>query len=306
MKIYLARNNVQAGPYTLEELNTMLASGEVVLDDLAWHSGMSAWQRLGDLTHNRYIYQPNAQPTDTNNAPQSNAYQPNGTTSKPQRGFGDNVDFYPAGDTQRATLDKLYGREPSTQPTSPITNTEPQGLVYASIGSRVLAFAINTGLYLLALLPAMLALLQIIDMQKLSSFSDYASMQAYAQTLANQVNPTTIATSNIMLFALFAIQLLLIMMRGQSFGKMVMGIRVLDPKSQKLPSLGTLVVMRTVLLVAIYFMALSFFSGVPAIALLVVNYVLANNHPQKQGWHDKITKTIVAKAHPTQLDKIKQ
>ncbi|EGE09936.1 RDD family protein, partial [Moraxella catarrhalis 46P47B1] len=60
MKIYLARNQVQAGPYTLEELNTMLASGEVRLDDLIWHSPMTTWQRLGDLTQNQSYYQPNS------------------------------------------------------------------------------------------------------------------------------------------------------------------------------------------------------------------------------------------------------
>ena len=29
MQIFLARNNVQAGPYNLDQLNIMLASGEV-------------------------------------------------------------------------------------------------------------------------------------------------------------------------------------------------------------------------------------------------------------------------------------
>lgn len=37
MQIFLARNNVQAGPYTLDQLNIMLTSGEVQLDDLIWH-----------------------------------------------------------------------------------------------------------------------------------------------------------------------------------------------------------------------------------------------------------------------------
>ncbi|MGS5758424.1 DUF4339 domain-containing protein, partial [Acinetobacter baumannii] len=37
MQIYLARNNQQAGPYTLEQLNQMLASQQVLLTDLAWH-----------------------------------------------------------------------------------------------------------------------------------------------------------------------------------------------------------------------------------------------------------------------------
>ena len=48
MQIFLARNNVQAGPYTLDQLNIMLTSGEVVLDDLMWHEGLANWQRLGD------------------------------------------------------------------------------------------------------------------------------------------------------------------------------------------------------------------------------------------------------------------
>lgn len=34
MQIFLARNNVQAGPYTLDQLNIMLTSREVSLDDL--------------------------------------------------------------------------------------------------------------------------------------------------------------------------------------------------------------------------------------------------------------------------------
>ena len=43
MQIFLARNNVQAGPYNLEQLNIMLASGEVLLDDLIWHEGLDQW-----------------------------------------------------------------------------------------------------------------------------------------------------------------------------------------------------------------------------------------------------------------------
>ncbi len=33
MQIYLARNNQQAGPYTLEQFNQMLASQQVLLTD---------------------------------------------------------------------------------------------------------------------------------------------------------------------------------------------------------------------------------------------------------------------------------
>ncbi len=59
MQIYLARNNVQAGPYTLEQVNNMLASGEVILTDLAWHENMPQWQPLGELTGGQYVYNPN-------------------------------------------------------------------------------------------------------------------------------------------------------------------------------------------------------------------------------------------------------
>ena len=56
MQIYLARNNQQAGPYTLEQVNQMLASQQILLTDLAWHEGMTEWKALGELTKvNLYI-----------------------------------------------------------------------------------------------------------------------------------------------------------------------------------------------------------------------------------------------------------
>ena len=58
MQIYLARNNQQAGPYTLEQLNQMLASQQVLLTDLAWHEGMTEWKALGELTQGKLVYQP--------------------------------------------------------------------------------------------------------------------------------------------------------------------------------------------------------------------------------------------------------
>ncbi|HBL95493.1 MAG TPA: RDD family protein, partial [Psychrobacter sp.] len=58
MQIFLARNNVQAGPYNLEQLNIMLASGEVLLDDLIWHEGLDQWQRVGNVTNNQTVYRP--------------------------------------------------------------------------------------------------------------------------------------------------------------------------------------------------------------------------------------------------------
>ncbi len=58
MQIYLARNNQQAGPYSLEQLNQMLANQQVLLTDLVWHQGMSEWKPLGELTQGKLFYQP--------------------------------------------------------------------------------------------------------------------------------------------------------------------------------------------------------------------------------------------------------
>ncbi|MDO4223332.1 MAG: DUF4339 domain-containing protein, partial [Acinetobacter sp.] len=58
MQIYLARNNQQAGPYTLEQLNQMLASQQVLLTDLIWHQGMKEWKTVGEVTQGQFSYQP--------------------------------------------------------------------------------------------------------------------------------------------------------------------------------------------------------------------------------------------------------
>lgn len=162
MKIYLARNQVQAGPYTLEELNTMLASGEVWIDDLIWHSPMTAWQRLGDLTQNQSYYQPN------NTLPPKPATLAEIQHKTKTRGFGDNVDFHPdrtqsTDKPKRISVDELYGKKPVQSPASP--NDQPSSrtsdvaisqntqAVLATIGSRFMAVMINFVLFMLALMP---------------------------------------------------------------------------------------------------------------------------------------------------------
>lgn len=303
MKIYLARNNVQAGPYSLDELNAMLSSGEVQLSDLMWHTGMSQWQTVGHMTNNHPFYQPNGVP-QTPRTP---------TPATPQRGFGDNVDFHKESESKRVSVDELYGR-PARHDTAnqSITLTKERTNVsthieYASISSRFGAFVINVGLYLLALLPLIIALMSVADMNELAKHAqDYVQMRDYSETLARQIPNTTIAMSNIMLFALIGIQLLLIIMRGQSFGKMVMGIRVLDEKTHRLPKLGTLLFIRTCFVVMAYVIGATMMSGLPALIMLACNYLVAKKSSTSQGWHDRISKTIVVKAQPIQLDKNKQ
>ena len=288
MKIYLARNNVQAGPYTLDELNRMLILGEVALTDLMWHAGMNEWLPVGQMTGGVYTYQPSVQTPPSPTPP----------TAKPeQRGFGDNVDFVKDKPEQkRISVAELYGRKPIQDPNAS-QNDEP---------NRTESNVINVGLYILALLPLIMAFMQVVDVNEIARHAqDYQALQVYSQSLANKVSNTTIMISNLMLLALLGIQSLLIIMRGQSFGKLVMGIRVVDIKTGKLPSFGTLVFMRTLFLIVLYVIGASVMSGLPAMIMLGANYIMAKGNDKKQGWHDKMTKTLTVKAKPSQLDKTK-
>lgn len=318
MKIYLARNNVQAGPYTLDELNRMLILGEVALTDLMWHAGMNEWLPVGQMTGGVYTYQPSVQTPPSPTPP----------TAKPeQRGFGDNVDMVKdESKPKRVSVAELYGRKPTHDPNAS-QNDEPNRtesnarptkermasvpkddgtIEYASILARFSAFAINVGLYILALLPLIMAFMQVVDVNEIARHAqDYQALQVYSQSLVNKVSNTTIMISNLMLLALLGIQSLLIIMRGQSFGKLVMGIRVVDIKTGKLPSFGTLVFMRTLFLIVLYVIGASVMSGLPAMIMLGANYIIAKGNDKKQGWHDKMTKTLTVKAKPSQLDKTK-
>ncbi len=104
MQIYLARNNQQAGPYTLEELNQMLATQQVLLTDLAWHQGMKEWKPLGELTQGKFVYQPQLAPTaqpplpEFNTAPQAESVTTTSTTAIKKAGvvkrmFAKFIDF---------------------------------------------------------------------------------------------------------------------------------------------------------------------------------------------------------------------
>lgn len=304
MKIYLARDNVQAGPYTLDELNRMLSSEEVIATDLMWHTGMSEWKTVGEMTNYQSVYRPN-----------SSSSIPNVSETQEKHGFGDNIDFKK--DEKRVSVAELYGRKPSEEASAPqakittiiITKNVQKDdgkLEYASVFSRFLAFVINMGLYFLALLPLITAFMQVVDMNEIAKHAqDYASMQAYSQSLVEKISKTTVMMSNLMFFGLLGIQMLLIVVRGQSFGKLVMGIRVVDEKTGKLPSVGTLVFMRALFLITVYVMGAMLISGLPAMIMLGVNYIMANSNDKKQGWHDKLTKTLVVKAKPSQLDKSK-
>lgn len=297
MKIYLARNNIQAGPYTLDELNAMLASGSVILDDLMWHTGMANWQKIGEMTGGQLVYRP---------AGITGVSQPTvAQATQAQQGFGDNVELK-SEKSQRVSVAELYGRKPSQTDTPALTQasvpTSSDELVYASVGSRFLALAINMTLFIVAFLPFVSALMQLNPDQQKMTTGGFEARMRYAQTLAEQI-PSQAATMTLMMVGgFFLIQLILIIMRGQSFGKLVTGIRAVDETTGKVPSVGRLLGVRTILLLVIYWVA----SAMPfniAFLLVGVHYFMATTNPKKQGWHDRLAKTVVVKAQANQLKK---
>ncbi len=325
MQIFLARNNVQAGPYDLGQLNIMLTSGEVVLDDLIWHEGLDQWRRIGDVTGNQYAYHPTN--ITTSNDDGANDSIINNVTIFPEDTDSNNQDG------KNVSIDRLYGKperpksDTGDKKTDMITNRQhvPRGnvtlkkpgaarpasakdkvvgnLVLAPIMSRVLATAINALMYLLAILPLVLALAKMdVDYSKFQNIQNMDAAYQYSMTLMESIPSGTLMISQGLVFGLFALQLLFITLRGQSLGKLITGIRVVDQTTHRLPSFTKLIGMRTLLLFLIYNLLFSFTSFLGFI-VIGVHYYMASKSPENAGWHDKLAKTLVVRADSSQLVK---
>ncbi|MGP5273112.1 RDD family protein [Psychrobacter faecalis] len=323
MQIFLARNNVQAGPYTLDQLNIMLASGEVVLDDLMWHEGLDQWQRVGNLTNNQTYYRPapivSADHNDSiiNNVtifPEDSA----SSTSKDDKAVSLDRLYgkpeRPADNAKNTKLDMTTNRQytpnknVSLNKSAAVKAASPKdkvvgNVVLAPIMSRVLATAINGLLYVLAILPLVMALTKMdVDYTKFQNIQDMDAAYQYSMTLMESIPSSTLMMSQVMVFGLFALQLVFITLRGQSLGKLITGIRVVDQTTHRLPSFSKLIGMRTLLLFIIYNLLFSFTSFL-GFVVIIVHYYMASKSPENIGWHDKLAKTLVVKADNSQLVK---
>lgn len=323
MQIFLARNNVQAGPYTLDQLNIMLASGEVVLDDLMWHEGLDQWQRVGNLTNNQTYYRPapivSADDNDSiiNNVtifPEDSA----SSTSKDDKAVSLDRLYgkpeRPAENAKNTKLDMTTNRQytpnknVSLNKSAAVKAASPKdkvvgNVVLAPIMSRVLATALNGLLYILAILPLVMALTKMdVDYTKFQNIQDMDAAYQYSMTLMESIPSSTLMMSQVMVFGLFALQLVFITLRGQSLGKLITGIRVVDQSTHRLPSFSKLIGMRTLLLFIIYNLLFSFTSFL-GFVVIIVHYYMASKSSENIGWHDKLAKTLVVKADNSQLVK---
>lgn len=318
MQIFLARNNVQAGPYTLDEVNRMLASGEVILSDLAWHAPMDAWQPLGNLTGGELFYNP----------PIYNSPNQTPTAQTTNQASGEQNEL--KSETRRVTVAELYGQKPTQnqqdnnqspqnsydnrpkwgQPKSAQTPQNNQGewqgrhstpdfqtadvgeLVLASVGSRFLATMINGLLFFGAMFPFLQAFVALNPDPDKMNKGDFATRMAYAQELAQKIEPSQVTLTMLFMLGLLIVQSVLIVKNGQSLGKLVAGIKIVDAKTRQKPSAGVVFGVRGVLLFVIYWLSSAF--GANAI-LVVANYLMASFSKDKQGWHDKMAGTLVVK-----------
>lgn len=299
MQIYLARNNQQAGPYTLEQLNAMLASNEVLLTDLMWHDGMDKWQSVGQMTGNQLSYRPNIksvmQPMTTPVNP-TNQTNPNANPNA-----NPNNDNRPT----RVTVEQLYGRKPidTKQPTGNTSikeylteqkqqtnhhnKTTPTNQL-ASVSKRILAVLIDQLIMIAAIFP----LLMHTGMDVLSKPMTSAHVQSIVESVPNHI----MTISALMILAVFVVQTLMLIKKGQTLGKMAVGLRILDKNSLSLPSVTNILLIRTVLTNIAY--------SVPMIGmlLLVADFIIMIIDKQKQSLHDKLAKTVVMIADDAQLD----
>lgn len=318
MYIFLARNNIQAGPYTLEQVNQMLADGQVALDDLMWHEGMDNWQAVGEMTHGQLQYQPAFQIEPTaqavaddedyiiNNTP-TNADDSANQSEKTNSGSSSIWDKYAVNNPHKqdknnkakTVLVKLGKQPPSTD----ISHAKKQ-LDLASVGSRIVAKLVD--LFLL-FLPTMILFASISSSPEFAKILKLAetgiSPMQYSQQmndlLANAIPQHLMLITNLVFWGVVFLQGFLLARRGQTLGKMLMRIRVLDIKSNAIPSIGVIVFLRASLfVVAMLLMTL----GLALVALLLigVDFIMMMSNADRQSLHDKLAKTYVVRADDTQ------
>lgn len=251
MQIFLARNNQQAGPYTLEQVNQMLANQQVLLTDLAWHEGMTEWKALGELTQGQLIYQPQGYiPLIPQAAPTPNLQNPSNQSNRV---------------------------------------TEPE---LASFSSRIIAKILDLVLWLpAAIIPSfffkpeqLIALTELQKKMQSASSTDQA-IQLQSQLVA--MIPTEAWQAVVVyLIIMLAIQGFLLAKNGQSLGKKVAKIRIVDAETNEKVSLLRVFTLRSLIFIVLNLLFMPF--------ITIIDHVFALGQ-KKQSLHDKLAKTKVIK-----------
>lgn len=321
MHIFLARDNVQAGPYSLEQVNQMLANGQVLLTDLMWHEGMNDWQRVGNMTREQFIYRPDFTVNDEPNLnnDQTNGQNADTTTNDhiitviPKRDKApepkdsatndNNVwDRYRANNPHHSDKKTIKLTKQTrlslakSQPGFDISKAKKQ-LDLAPVSSRILAKLIDAVLLILASLPSFLALYHSPNYSKLMAWAEAGQIYlttAQQTELLSAIPQHIIVLTNILVWGLIFAQVILLMRRGQTLGKMIMGIRILDIRSNAVPTFFNLIFTRTFLTMIGYSLS------VVGIVILAIDLMMMLTNKEHLSLHDRIAKTYVVRADDTQ------
>ena len=255
MQIYLARNNQQAGPYTLEQLNQMLASQQVLLTDLAWHQGMTEWKALGELTQGKLVYTP--------------------------EGYTAPTAFPEPSPVQNSAIRKV-------QVEKKVTSKQE----LASIPTRILAKIIDLLLWLPAaaipsffLKPEQFNQLSEIQ-QKMQTAETSTQAMQLQQELFTLIPPEAWQTMFIYLIIMLGIQAFMLAKSGQSIGKKLTKIKIVDADSGEKASLMRVFTLRSFIFIVLNLLFMPF--------ITIIDHVFALGE-KRQTLHDKLAKTKVVK-----------
>lgn len=169
----------------------------------------------------------------------------------------------------------------------------------ASVGSRVLAKLIDFGLLILASLPLYLAFYNSPNFDKLMKMAESGKTilsSSDINQLLTGIPQSTMVLTDILVLGLLVAQTLLLTRRGQTIGKMVMGIRILDIKSNAIPKFTNLILLRTIVTNIIYSL-----SVVGLIFLIVDLVMMLSDKNNRQSLHDKMAGTYVVIANDNQV-----
>ena len=274
MQIYLARNNEQAGPYTLEQVNQMLANGQVVLADLAWHEGMTQWQPLGELTGGELSYQP--QHTATFKTGPNLTKQPFGTDKTAQQNLNQSQNQH-------------YGQNANT------ARSRIQSVAaLASINKRILAKLIDI---LLLWIPSSFIFGQFVNPEFMRQYQTIAGQAVIPSTQQQEQMLALLGTLPASAFwalatyvvLYFVGQAFLLAKTGQSVGKKTLKIKIVDEQTAQKTTLTRSFLIRSVVFIIINYLAFFF---------IIIDFAFIFSE-RRRTLHDRLAKTLVVDANPS-------
>ncbi len=263
MQIYLARNNQQAGPYTLEQINQMLASQQVLLTDLAWHQGMAEWKALGELTEGKLEYHPAGYVPSAPFPPNTHTPEPNTATPSQKN---------------------LWDKKNSTSELAPF---------YARFLAKFIDLLfwlpvtyILTAFFSEAQQAKFIALNEQLLNLVMNQSQDEKLMMSIQSDIVASIPSVAIMSAVAYIVVMLCVQAYLLHKNGQSIGKKLLGIQVVDYDSENNPGVVRAFLLRSLVFIPPSIYTLPLFS--------IVDYLFTLGK-KRQTLHDKLARTKVIK-----------